>query len=130
MADHYKTCDIHEKAFPNNQIDTRKTKMVKLYVEEMQEIAGKQVKMNLFVDKQASEEGIDVCAQCLQEKVLALLTATDNTPAWKAVKWLTETAYKKDGTPYERNIKHVFTAEEIEEQIKAEKAQPVAPKAK
>lgn len=130
MGDFYRTCDIHGKPFPHNQIDTRKTKMSKLLVKQTQEIAGKDVVMNLFVDKNAEDEGLDVCAQCLQEKVLHLATATDNTPAWKAVKWIEETYAKKDGTPYQKNVKHVFTSEEMEEQIKADKsksAQPVAP---
>lgn len=126
MGDFYRTCDIHGKPFPHNQIDTRKTKMCKIYVEQRQDIEGKDVNMNLFVDKSADNEGLDVCANCLQEKVLHLLTATDNAPAWKVVKWIEEEATKKNGEKYMKNTKHVFTSEEMAEQIKAEKAK-VAP---
>lgn len=121
MGDFYKTCDIHGKPFPNNQIDTRKTKMYKLYGEQKTEIEGKTVKMSLFVDKNAENEGIDVCAMCMQEKVINLLTATDNTPAYKIVQWNPVTKTKKDGTTYERNEMTVLTQEEMAEQIKAEK---------
>lgn len=127
MGDFYKTCDIHGKPFPHNQIDTRKTKMAKIYVEQKQEIEGKEMNLTLFVDKNAENEGIDVCANCLQEKIHNLLTATDNAPAWKGVTWHQETMAKKDGSgTYNKNVKTVSSVDEIAQQIKAEK-QKVAP---
>lgn len=122
MGEFYKTCDIHGKPFPNNQVDTRKTKMVKVYIEKKEEIEGKDVNLTLFVDKQADNEGIDVCASCMQEKIMNLLTATDNVPAYKAVTWEKVTMNKKDGSgTYEKNNKVVMTQEEIAEKIKTEK---------
>lgn len=113
-------------------MDTRKTKMYKLYGEKREEIEGQSTKLEIFVDKQAENEGIDVCASCFQEKIVNLLTATDNTPAWKGITWNEVRKVRKDGTPYTRNEKTVATIEEITERIKAEKAEKakVAPTVK
>lgn len=103
--------------------------MLKVYIEKKEEIEGKDVNLTLFVDKQAENEGIDVCAGCYQEKIHNLVTATDNAPAFKGVSWSKETMTKKDGTgTYDKNVKTVMSQEEIAEKIKAEKnaSKPIA----
>ena len=121
MGDNFKTCDLHGKAFPHNMIDTRKTKMSKLYVENREDIEGKDINVAMFLGS-AENEGIDVCAGCLQEKVLTLLSANGDAPTFKAIQWEKETVQRKDGSgTYDRNNKIVRTVEEIRERIKAEK---------
>lgn len=122
MGDFYKTCDIHGKPFPQNQVDTRKTKMYKIYGEKKEPIEGQDVKVVLFIDKNAENEGVDVCANCMQEKMINLLSATDNAPVWKGVTWNQVTKTKKDGSgTYTKNEATIESMEEIAERIKAEK---------
>ena len=117
-----KACDLHEKIFPANMVDTRKTEIVKVYVERKEDIEDKDITMTLFNDPKADSEGLDVCASCLQEKILDVLQAGDNIPAWKNVSWHKETMTKKDGSgTYEKNVKTVRTSEEVKQELIAQK---------
>lgn len=100
-------------------IDTTKTKMARLYVEQKEEIEGKTLTTTLFIGN-SENEGVDTCAMCLQEKILSLLDG--EKPYWKTVSWVKETVARKDGSgTYEKNNKVVRTIEEMREVIKAEK---------
>ena len=131
MGDFYKTCDIHGKPFPNNQVDTRKTKLMKLKVQKTEEIESESVRLNLFVDKNADKDGVDVCSNCLQTKILDLMTATDNVPAWLVVEWNEVEKQKKDGSgTYKRNEMTKKDVDEITEEIRERKKQAPTPTAK
>lgn len=122
MGDSYKTCELHEKPFPNNMIDTRKVDVVRVYVEKKEEIEGQLVTLNLFVGSKSDNEGLDVCEPCLQEKVVNLLSGNGESPVWKGVQWHQEQMTKKDGSgTYTKNIKEVHTVDEIATQIKEKK---------
>lgn len=122
MGDHYKTCELHGKPFPNNLIDTTKTEMSRMYVERKEEIEGETVTLNLFVGAKSENEGIDICASDLQEKLLNLL---GESAVWKVVKWNPVTKTKKDGTTYERNEKTVYTVPEYTQKLIEEKKKTV-----
>lgn len=103
-------------------IDTNKTEIVRLFVDKKQDIEGKTITLSLFADN-AENEGVDVCANCLQEKILTVLGASGINPAWKGVQWHQETMTKKDGSgTYSKNVKTVKSVDEITLQIKTEKA--------
>jgi hypothetical protein len=122
MGDSYKTCELHGKPFPNNMVDTRKVDIARLYVERKEEIEGKSTTLTLFVGDKTENEGIDVCASCLQEKVLTLLSGNGETPIWKGVSWHQVTMQKKDGSgTYQKNEKTVERVEEIRARVQAEK---------
>lgn len=122
MGDSYKTCELHGKPFPNNMVDTRKVDVSRMYVERKEEIEGKSVTLTLFVGDKTENEGVDVCATCLQEKVLTLLSGNGETPLWKGVSWHKVTMNKKDGSgTYEKNEKIVERVDEIKTRLQAEK---------
>lgn len=127
MGDHYRTCELHEKPFPNNLIDTTKTDMSKVYVERKEEIEGETVTLSLFIGAKNENDGIDVCASDLQEKILNLL---GESPVWKIVKWNRVTKTKKDGGTYESNEKTIYSIEEYTEKIIADKKAKIASIAK
>lgn len=119
MGDSYKTCELHGKAFPQNLIDTDKVDVAKLIVKRQEEIEGENVTLSLMVSSKSETEGIDVCAQCLQDKVISLL---ESTPVWKNVSWAPVTMQKKDGSgTYTKNVKTVRNAEEMVAVIKEKK---------
>lgn len=100
--------------------------MNRMYVERKDEIEGETVTLSLFVGSKAENEGIDVCATDIQEKLLNIL---DEKPVWKVIKWNQETMNKKDGSgTYQKNVKTTYSPEEYAEIVKArkkaEKAQP------
>ena len=128
MGNQYRTCELHEKEFPNNLIDTSKTGMCKLYIEQPQTIEGEQKTLTLFVGD-SQDEGIDVCMPCMTKKVMGILTGMGIKTSWKIATWEKVIMQKKDGTPYERNTKIVKTVEEVTEEIRKRKSQTVAPKA-
>ena len=122
MGDSYKTCELHGKPFPNNMVDTRKVDVSRVYVERKEEIEGQTVTLTLFVGSKSENEGIDVCEQCLQEKLLNLLSDNGESPVWKGVTWHQETMTKKDGSgTYTKNVKSVQTPDEIALKIKSSK---------
>lgn len=122
MGDSYKTCELHGKPFPNNMVDTRKVEVSRVYVERKEEIEGQNITLTLFVGSKAENEGIDVCEQCLQEKLLNLLSDNGESPVWKGVTWHQETMTKKDGSgTYTKNVKSVQTPDEIALKIKSSK---------
>lgn len=131
MGNNLVTCDIHGKAFPENAIDSTKTRMYKLYAEQTQVIEGQKVTLSLFVGSNENE-GADSCHACMMEKFLRTLEALGIEVSWKQVKWEEREIQKKDGSgTYKRNFKVVRTAEEIKQDIlEAKKAQTVAPPAK
>lgn len=113
MGERYKTCEMHGKPFPHNQVDTEKTEMAKVYIERKEKIEGDNVTLTLFIGK-SDNEGIDVCAQCLQDKIMTPLADSDEHPTFKQVTWHKETMTKKDGSgTYEKNVKTVRTPEEV-----------------
>lgn len=121
MGDNFKTCELHGKPFPNNMIDTRKTKVSRVYVETKEEIEGKSVTLSLFLGN-AENEGFDACAGCLQEKITTLLSANGDSPQWKGITWHQETMTKKDGSgTYQKNVKTVKTSDEIAHELKEAK---------
>lgn len=102
-------------------IDTRKTKVSRVYVETKEEIEGKSVTLSLFVGN-AENEGFDACAGCLQEKITTLLSANGDSPQWKGITWHQETMTKKDGSgTYQKNVKTVKTTDEIAHELKEAK---------
>lgn len=133
MGERYKTCDLHRKVFPNNQVDTYKTKMYKLSVEDKAEIEGESVKLNLFADAKAENKGLDVCESCLTELILDATKTTGNTPAWLSIEWEKKTYQKKDGSgSYTRNEPKIMSIDEVTAEIRASKQaqQPPTPSAK
>lgn len=120
MGERYKTCELHGKPFPQNMVDSDKVEIARLYVERKEEIEGKNVTLTLFVGK-SDNEGVDVCATCLQEKILNLLSDSGENVSFKGVQWHKETMTKKDGSgTYEKNVKRVTTVDELKAQIIAE----------
>lgn len=93
--------------------------MNRMYVERKDEIEGETVTLSLFVGSKAENEGIDVCATDIQEKLLNIL---DEKPVWKVIKWNQETMNKKDGSgTYQKNVKTTYSPEEYAEIVKARK---------
>lgn len=123
MGDNYKTCELHGKPFPQNLIDTTKTDMSRVFIERKEEIEGETVTLTLFVGAKSENEGIDVCASDLQDKLLSLL---GESAVWRIVKWNPVTKQKKDGTTYERNEKTIYTIEEYRQKL-IEAKRTVAP---
>jgi len=131
MGDNFKTCELHGKPFPHNLIDTNKNEMARLYVERKTPIEGKSVTLTLFVGDKTENEGIDVCGQCLQEKILSLVSDNGIAPVFKGVTWQEQELMKKDGSgTYKKNTKVIARPEEIAERIKAEKKNAPAPTTK
>lgn len=122
MGERYKSCEIHGKPFPQNMIDSDKVEMVRIFVEKKEQIEGETVTLQLFVGNKSENQGADVCAMCLNEKILSLLSDTGESPYWKQEHWHKETMTKKDGSgTYEKNVKTVRTPDEIALEIKEKK---------
>lgn len=127
MGDNYKTCDLHQKQFPANMIDTDEHEMTKVYVERTQVIEGKKVKLALFVGK-SDAQGADGCLACMTDALIERIKATGKSVSWKNETWVSEEVTKKDGSgTYKKNTPVVKTIEEITAEIQAEKTKAKIP---
>ena len=121
MGERYKTCELHGKPFPHNMVDSEKVDIMRVYVEKKEQIEGDNVTLTLFVGK-SDNEGIDVCAMCLQDRLLTVLADSGENTSWKGIQWDKQTMQKKDGSgSYEKNVKTVRTPEELKAIISAKK---------
>lgn len=83
-----KTCDIHDKEFPANLIDTDKHQMYRLFIEKTEQDpkdAKKKLTTTVFVGS-ANSEGVDVCHACMMNAILPRIQAMGRV-TWKSVKW-------------------------------------------
>lgn len=108
-----KTCDMHEKAFPNNMVDLDHTEMVTVYVERKlkdPKDPKKKITATMFVGS-AESEGAEVCLKDFVDVIANRITPVGGRISWKQVIWTKVKKQKKDGTEYEANEKSILDVE-------------------